>query len=740
MSEKPLHSLQGDILIVDDLSDNLRVLSRVLRNHGFQVRCAKSGAMALKGIQKSLPKLILLDVKMPEMDGYEVCRRLKANVQTHEIPVIFLSGLDDVWDKVKAFEVGGADYITKPFQVQEVLARIRHQLALQAAKQEIYQLNMELEQRVHQRTAQLRKEITDRTQAEQRLQESEQRLDSILNALEEVVWSTTVPSTTSDSFRIESYEFLYINQAVEKVYGYPASRFFKNPTLCLEIIHPLDREKFKQESLRIREQGSLDMEYRIVHPNGEIRWLRERRQLIYDRQGTPIRVDSIISDITDRKKIEDQLRYDALHDGLTGLPNRTLFRDRVEQAIKRSQRSPNYLFAVLFIDLDRFKIINDSFGHIVGDQLLIEIARLLRSCLRDIDMVARLGGDEFTIFLEDLHDITEATMVTERLLTQLSLPIMEIDGQSLFTGASIGLIPSSIGYQDSSTLLRDADIAMYRAKRQGKGYYAVFDREMYHQTVTLSKMERDLHKALERQEFLLYYQPIVCLETNHLYGFESLLRWQHPERGLISPAEFIPIAEEIGLIIPLGRWVLREACRQFRNWQVQFPEITVLKISVNLSGKEIQMPDWIEVLDPILTETGLDGSCLRLEITESLLVDRGEATLALLSQLKSRQILLSIDDFGIGYSSLSTLHRLPVNTLKIDRSFINQIHLDIESFEIVRTIITLAHSLGMDVIAEGVETERQIETLKTLGCEFAQGYFFSKPLNSQQVEAAIAQF
>jgi diguanylate cyclase (GGDEF)-like protein/PAS domain S-box-containing protein len=741
MNEKPLPLALNPtdyILIVDDLPDNLRILSGFLSDHGFQVRCAKSGLMALRGIEKSPPNLVLLDINMPEMDGYEVCRRLKAREQTREIPVIFLSALDDVLDKVKAFEVGGADYISKPFQVKEVLVRIQHQLALRAAKQEICQLNLELEQRVDQRTAQLTEEIKNRTQAEKLLRESEQKLESILNALEEVVWSMTVPS--SDVLAGENHEFLYVNQAVERIYGYPPSSFFKNPTLRLELIHPLDRELFQQESLRLQEQGSLDLQYRILHPNGEIRWLTERRQLICDEGGTPIRVDSIISDITQKQKIEAQLRHDALHDGLTGLPNRTLFMDRVEQAIKRSQRYPNYLFAVLFIDLDRFKTINDSFGHAVGDQLLIRISRLLRSSLREIDMVARLGGDEFTILLEDLHNLAEAMSTAERLLAKLSLPVMEIEGQSLFTGASIGLVLSSTGYHDSSSLLRDADIAMYRAKSQGKGCYVVFDRKMYDQTAVVSKIERDLYKALERQEFLLYYQPIVDLQENRLHGFEALVRWNHPEQGLISPAEFIPIAEEIGLIVPLGRWVLREACRQLRDWQIQFPEIPRLKMSVNVSGREIQTPDWMDELDQILTDTGLDPNCLSLEITESFLIDRGETTLALFSQLKSRGISLSIDDFGTGYSSLSALHRFPIDTLKIDRSFINNIHVGRDSFEITRIIIALAHVLNMGVIAEGVETTRQSEILTTLGCEFVQGYLFSKPLNCQQTETLIAQF
>jgi diguanylate cyclase (GGDEF)-like protein/PAS domain S-box-containing protein len=734
---------QGKILIVDDVPDNLRVLSATLSDRGYQIRCARSGAMALIGVKTAPPDLILLDVKMPEMDGYEVCKTLKADPETQNIPIIFISAQDDVFDKIKAFEVGGVDYITKPFQVEEVLVRVQRQLTLQFARQEIYQLNLALEERVQARTAELQEtnerlqaEIGERNYAEQRLQASEQRLESILNSLDEVVWSTSVPRIDVAPAELMNTEVLYLNSAVERVYGRSRSDFLSHSSLRTDMIHPDDVESVKQELPTLWAKGSLNLEYRILHPDGGLRWLSDRSHLIYNHQNAPIRIDSIVSDITEHKRTEAQLVYDALHDSLTGLPNRTLLMDRIQQALRRSKRRKDYIFAVLFIDLDRFKIVNDSLGHGVGDQLLIAIARLLQSCTRSADTVARLGGDEFTILLEDLQHPEDASILAERLLSNFTAPL-HIEGHTVFTSASIGLAISNPSYNQEADLLRDADIAMYFAKSLGKSRYAIFDQAMHTQAINLMHLESDLRLAVERGEFILHYQPIFCLQTEQLFGFEALLRWEHPERGLISPLEFIPIAEETGLIIPIGEWVLQAACQQFCDWQRHIPLAAHLKLSVNLASKQIEAPNLLAKLDQILLETGMEGRSLKLEITESMLMDQGEATLALLSEIRARQILLSIDDFGTGYSSLSYLRRFPVNTLKVDRSFVGLMNLDNENFEIVRTIITLAHTLGMDVVAEGVETSAQLEQLKSLGCAFGQGFFFSKPLGASAAEAFI---
>ncbi|MGL5941780.1 MAG: EAL domain-containing protein [Waterburya sp.] len=606
MNSNQLNSFAANILVVDDIPDNLRILSASLTEKGYQVRCAKNGTMALITAKKNPPQLILLDIKMPDMDGYQVCKQLKADELTRDIPVIFLSAFDDVLDKVQAFSVGGVDYITKPFQAEEVIVRIQHQLALQAAKAEITELNNQLEQKVQQRTAQL----------------------------EEVI-------------------------------------------------------------------------------------------------------DQLNLEIAQHQQTQEQLSHQALHDALTGLPNRTLFMEHLTKAIQRHQRNQSYLFAVLFIDLDRFKIINDSWGHAVGDQLLMAISRLLQDCCRELDTVARLSGDEFTILLEDLQDFQDAVAIAERILEKLTLPI-HLNERKVFSGASIGIVLGGTNYQDGVDLLRDADIAMYRAKALGKGRYAVFDREMYAQTIHLSQLETDLRLALEHQEFALYYQPIVSLETSRLVGFEALVRWQHPQTGLISPGEFIAIAEDTGLIIPIGEWILQQACQQLRTWQLAFPLAASLHISVNLSSKQIKQFDFVDKLARILATTGLNGSSLRLELTETMLMDRGEKTIELLHQIKQQQVQLSIDDFGTGYSSLSYLHRFPVDTLKIDRSFVSLINAEGSNCEIVKTIITLAHSLGMQAIAEGVETPHQITHLSNLGCEAAQGYFFAKPLNRPLAESLIS--
>jgi diguanylate cyclase (GGDEF)-like protein len=442
-------------------------------------------------------------------------------------------------------------------------------------------------------------------------------------------------------------------------------------------------------------------------------------------------------EIADRRRAEERLAHDALHDALTGLPNRTLLLERLEKVIQRQQADPSYQFAVLFIDLDRFKIINDSLGHMVGDQFLVTITHRLQSCLRDKDMVARLGGDEFTVLIENMHEPAESTQVAERILASLCQPI-NLMGHTMFPSASIGIVMGSPAYQDGTELLRDADLAMYEAKGTGRACYALFTSDLHTRTVKTLQLEGDLRQALDRQEFLLNYQPIVALETGTLIGFEALVRWQHPVKGFISPLDFITISEETGFIIPLGEWVLREACHQLRIWHQKFPEQSGLIISVNLSSKQLREPRLIERIDAILAETGLDGRFLKLELTESMLVDDIEVVLQTLDQIRDRDIQLSIDDFGTGYSSLSYLPRFPINTLKIDRSFISRMTEDGENLEIVRAIITLAQSIAIDVIAEGIETPEQVNLLRLLGCDFGQGYWFAKPLAPKFAQQIIA--
>lgn len=441
------------------------------------------------------------------------------------------------------------------------------------------------------------------------------------------------------------------------------------------------------------------------------------------------------TDITGRKVAEERLVYDAFHDVLTGLPNRALFMDRLTHTIKRTTRNNKNLFAVIFINMDRFKIINDSLGHMIGDQLLIAVSQRLEECLRPGDTVARLGGDEFAILLEDIKEDGNATHLIERIQKKLSLPF-NLNGQEVFITVSIGVTLSDIGYNQPEDLLRDADIAMYHAKANGKARYEVFNAGMYDNVVTSLQLETDLRRAIDNHELRLHYQPIVLLKTGRITGFEALLRWYHPVRGLIYPTEFIPIAEETGLIVPIGEWVLHEACRQMRLWQEQFPSDTPLTVSVNISSKQF-LHNLIEQVTQIFQKTDLEASSLILEITESMIMENAESIAPLLLQLKDVNVKLQIDDFGTGYSSLSYLHHFPIDALKIDRSFIKVLGIEDEKLEIVRAIITLAHNLNMDVIAEGVETEDQVTQLKMLKCEYMQGYLFSKPLNSKAVETFL---
>ncbi|PSN19130.1 GGDEF domain-containing protein [filamentous cyanobacterium CCP5] len=436
-------------------------------------------------------------------------------------------------------------------------------------------------------------------------------------------------------------------------------------------------------------------------------------------------------DISDRKLAEEELRYQAMHDALTGLPNRVLFAQHLDHALQRIKRHPDRRFAVLFIDLDRFKVINDSLGHLVGDQLLIQVATILKRHVRTSDMVARLGGDEFVVLLEHMSEPREVIQVVERIQTDTRLP-MHLAEHTVFTSASIGIAMGGENYATGEDILRDADNAMYWAKTQGKSRYAVFDPDMHQSAIRLFELETSLRQALEREQFSLYYQPIVCLGTGKLLGFEALVRWQHPEHGLIAPGEFLPIAKETGLMVPLSEWIFQTACRQMACWLRQFPTAKDLSVSVNVAADQLKDADFLEFLDQTLVQAGLKAIALKLEVTENLLLENVDKVLATLLKVQKRGIEISIDDFGTGYSSLSYLKQFPINTLKIDKSFVDDLGHDREDASIVKAIIQIAQSLKMNVVAEGVETEAQRQRLQQLGCDACQGYLVSRPLASEQ--------
>ncbi len=464
---------------------------------------------------------------------------------------------------------------------------------------------------------------------------------------------------------------------------------------------------------------------------------------VFERYSMPQRLDGrpvgrvwSFRDVTERKTAEMRLVHDAFHDALTSLPNRALFSDLLGRSIARARRREDYQFALLFLDVDRFKVINDSLGHIIGDQLLVAMARRLERCVRPGDTVARLGGDEFTLLLDDIVDTNDATRVAERILRELHLPFT-LHGQEIFTSASIGIALSITGYDRPDDLLRDADIAMYRAKAMGKARYEVFDTAMHARAVNQLQLETDLRRALDREEFRVVYQPILSLDSGRVTGFEALVRWQHPQRGLVLPEDFVPAAEETGLIVLIGRSVLREACRQIAEWHRQFPIHPPLTMSVNLSGKQFRQPDLVDHIARLLGAWELPAESLRLEITESAIIENFDAAVEMLGRLHDLGVRLDLDDFGTGYSSLSYLHRFTLHAIKVDRSFVAALGERGENSAIVRTIVHLAQTMDLDVIAEGVERHDQLAILRSLGCNQVQGYLFSQPLAPEAARAYL---
>jgi diguanylate cyclase (GGDEF)-like protein/PAS domain S-box-containing protein len=513
--------------------------------------------------------------------------------------------------------------------------------------------------------------------------------------------------------------------------GYDDKEIGNKPDDWFTLVHPDDVQNLKNAiAAHLKEPNAhLENEYRIKHKDGTYLWMLCRGLAVKDAEGKAVRMAGSQTDITIRKQMEEQLIYDAFHDGLTGLPNRALFMDRLNVSFARKKRRKDYQFAVLFMDLDRFKNVNDSFGHLLGNQLLTEVAKRLNNSLRLGDTFARFGGDEFAILLDDIANPGYARVVAERIHNDLSLPF-DFNEKKVFITASIG-IAASERYNRAEDIVRDSDIAMYKAKFNGRGCHMIFDETMRKDVLSYLQLETDLRHAINNQDFMIYYQPIVSLETGKIFGFEALLRWHHEKRGFIPVTEFIPLAEETGLIVPIGHWVLQEACKQIRLWQNQFPSDPPLTISINVSSKQFSQPDFIQQIRAVLEETNLNPKSLKLEITESFLMDDKKIETVLL-QLKELDIQIHIDDFGTGYSSLSYIQHFPVSALKIDRSFISKMGLEGEDSEIVRAIVNLAHNLKMDVIAEGVEKGEHLPILKALKCKYVQGYLFSQPLNSQE--------
>ena len=574
---------------------------------------------------------------------------------------------------------------------------------------------------------QLKVELLQLKEELQQVRQSEERYALAAQGANDGVWDWNLQTNQ-----------VFFSHRWKAMLGYPVDGLSDRPGEWFDRIHPDDLHWVKREMTAYLDQqvDQFECQHRMLHQMGEYRWVLSRGSAIWNENGKALRMAGSQTDITTWKQAEEKLVYEALHDTLTGLPNRFFLMECLRQALQLAKRHSDYLFAVLFIDLDRFKVINDSLGHMIGDQLLIAIAHRISNCLRPTDTIARLGGDEFVILLADVKDRESATRVADRLQEELLLPF-NLEGHEVFSAASVGIAFSNVGYDRPEDLLRDADIAMYRAKAHGRARYAIFQSGMHSKAVALLQIETDLRRAIERHELQLHYQPIVSLRTCQVTGFEALIRWAHPQRGMISPSEFVPVAEETGLITPMGWWVLQESCRQMQYWHEQFPSPHPLIVNVNLSSKQFS-PHLVKQISQILEETHLPPQYLKLEITESILMENAESAVATLSQLKKLGTLLAIDDFGTGYSSLNYLHRFPIDTLKVDRSFVSKVDIDGEQLAIARTIITLAWNLGMEVVAEGVETLKQLAQLRSLQCDYAQGFLFSLPLDVASVERLMA--
>jgi diguanylate cyclase (GGDEF)-like protein/PAS domain S-box-containing protein len=691
---KDPHTAKASILVVEDETIVALDIRQRLESMGYTVVATViSGEQAIQKAEDLKPALVLMDIKLKgKMDGIQAAEIIRNKFQ---LPVIFLTAFADEPTLQRARITEAFGYILKPFEEREL------------------SVNIEMALYKH--------------QMENKLRESEERYSLAIHGSNDGLWDWNLKTGKT-----------FYSPRWKEMLGFSSAEIGSTSEEWFQLIHPEDLDRFKLH-LSNHLAGLTThfyIEYRILTKKDDYRWVLTRGLAIRDADGVPYRMARSLSDVTERKHAEQQLLHDAFHDTLTGLPNRALFLDRLQRAIERAKRFEKEDFAVLFLDLDRFKVVNDSLGHQVGDQLLVALSERLKKLLRSSDTLARLGGDEFVILLEWIGDPVDSNLVSERIHEELKEPFL-LAGQSVFTSTSIGIVTGSPDYDHPEDILRDADIAMYRAKSAGQAGHAVFDTDLRERAITRLELEGDLRVALTRNEFKVFYQPILSLATGKVMGFEALLRWFHPVRGLIPPEDFIPLAEETGLILSIGRWVLKEACLQLRTWQDQFPSDPPLNMSVNISSRQFAQPALIEQIQQLLEEIGLDPHTLKLEITESLLMENSKAAIASLKNLRQMGVQLLIDDFGTGYSSLGYVQHFPIDTIKIDRVFINQMNAIGNHSEIARTIVQLAHELGLDTIAEGIETEEQLGLLKNLDCMYGQGWLFSKALGCENIEVLL---
>jgi diguanylate cyclase (GGDEF)-like protein/PAS domain S-box-containing protein len=795
------------VLLVDDESSSRFLARTALKKEGYDVREAEDGLVALTKLDEFTPDIILLDVLMPNLDGFEFCERLRSMPGKDRIPVLMMTGLDDIDSIRRAYQLGATDFITKPVNwlifshhVHYLLrasnafkqlyeSELKNKTLLEAIPDDMFwitengsilearegksslllpqgddeaqrnvfqalpaQLAQELLQHMRQvlKTGEVHqfeyptwsdglmrewefrlvrsgnqqvlvmlREVTERKRTERALKESEERYALASEAANDGLWDWDI-----------LHNEITFSSRWALMLGYEPDSISKNPEEWFSRIHNSDVTQVKALINNHLNGASeqLECEYRIRHKDGLYRWMLARGKCLRGADGKVYRMAGSQADIHSKKQAEEQLLHDAFYDTLTALPNRALFADRLTHAIKKSKRSLNpFAYSVIFLDLDRFKVVNDSLGHLTGDKLLIETARRLERCIRPGDTVARLGGDEFVVLLEDIVDLRNAEVVAKRIQKLISEPFI-IDGREIFTSASIGIAMGSTEYENSDQILRDADITMYRAKTLGKARIEVFDEALRSEAVSLLNTETELRRAIESQDFVIHYQPIVSLETGDIDSIEALIRWNHPSKGIIPPADFIPLAEETGLIIQIGDFVLRTVCAQIKTWQDEgLPNV---RVAVNISAVQFRQERFADTVKGIIEEAQISPSTLDIEITESLFLDQSQKTLDTIVKLKEYGLRICLDDFGTGYSSLSYLQNLPIDVLKIDRSFIEKMEEDSDQARIISTIVSLGKNLGMQVIAEGIETCQQLSRLKLIRCSDGQGYLFSRPVDT----------
>jgi diguanylate cyclase (GGDEF)-like protein/PAS domain S-box-containing protein len=680
------------ILVVDDEDINLDLCVRRLQRKGFSVQAARSAQEALEILSRADFDLVLLDQMMPGMSGIELLKLLRTNRSPQDLPIIMVTAVADSASIAQALELGANDYVIKPIDFSVAIARIRSQLA---GKQAL--------------TA---------------LRQSEERYALAARGANDGLWD----------WNLENGK-IYYSPRWKQLLGWGEDEISDDPEEWTSRIHPKDLLAFEHALDRhlSGNDTAFECDYRMLHRDFGYRWMASRGLAVRDEAGKPVRMVGSQSDVTAK----------VTRDVLTGLPNRLLLEDRLQAALEHSRTEPTWHFAVCFLDVDRFKLINDTMGHLAGDRLLQEVAERLKTSVRDYevsgrsegeDLVARLGGDEFAILLEGISGREALEKIGERVVRSMRTALRYSEDE-IYCSISVGMVLSQPDYQAPEEILRDADTAMYAAKSMGGGRWALFEDSMRDLLRLRVQTEIDLRRALERDELRVFYQPRVLLETGEVFGFEALVRWQHPTRGLLSPLDFIPAAEESGLIVEMGLWVLREACRQTREWQIRFPHDPPLDIAVNLSVRQCREPKLVETVKRILEETALPPASLNLELTESLLFEDLAQARALLNSLKSVGVGLKIDDFGTGYSCLRYLCELPFDTVKIDRSFTQELsarNSDSAETAIVRSIVSMAESLKMGVIAEGVESVAHVRELLAVGCRFGQGYFFSRPVDASE--------